>query len=183
MIGWVRKRIKKVARIVSIGGKKEDWLPKKGKKEKTPEKILKKALDDLWSELVKEIYGFVSPGYYRCEKCGKIFRSGKGAGTGKGVRSHHIVGKRNGNTRWDLRNGSPLDSGCHTMNIDSAHQDRSAFLKIMIEKRGQKWYNGLQKRAGREGGSKKWTLMKMERRKKGFKRLLKKLQTKHTRTI
>ena len=171
-----------MAKIVSIGGKAEDWLPKKGKKEKTPEKKLYKELSDLWSELIKEIYGFVSPGYYRCEKCGKIFRSGKGAGTGKGVRSHHIIGKNNWNVRWDLRDGSPLDSGCHTMNIDSAHQDRSAFLKKIIEKRGQRWFDGLQKRAGREGGSKKWTLIKMERRKESFKKLLKKLQMKHTQT-
>lgn len=168
-----------MARIVLIGAKLEDWKLKKGKKDKTPFKILYKELSDLWRDLIKEIYGFVSLGYYRCEKCGKIFRSGKGAGRGKGVRSHHIVGKRNGNTRWDLRNGTPLDSGCHTMNIDSAHQDRSAFLKIMIEKRGQKWYDGLQKRAGREGGSKKWTLIQMEKRKERFKKLLKKLQKKH----
>lgn len=170
-----------MVRIVSIGGNLEDWKPKK-KKELTPEKILYKELSDLWSLLVKEIYGFVSPGYYRCEKCGKILRSGEGAGTGKGIVSHHIIGKRNGNVRWDLRDGSPLDSGCHTMNIDSAHQDRSAFIKIMIEKRGQKWWDGLQKRAGRKGGSKKWTLGQMERRKKSFQRLLKRLQTKHIQT-
>ena len=169
-----------MARIVLIGADLKDW---ESKKKKTPEKILYKELSDLWSLLIKEIYGFVSPGYYRCEKCNKIFRSGEGAGTGKGVRSHHIIGKRNGNVRWDLRDGSPLDSGCHTMNIDSAHQDRSAFIKIMIEKRGQKWWDGLQKRAGRKGGSKKWTLIQMERRKKSFKRLLKKLQMKHTQTI
>ena len=156
---------------------------KKKKKEKTPRQKLRIALDNLWRELIKEIYGFVSPGWYRCEKCKKIFRAGKGAGTGKGINSHHIIGKSNWNVRWDLRDGSPLCSGDHTLNKDSAHQDRSAFLKKIIEIRGQKWYDGLQKRAGREGGSKKWTLKQMERRKKSFKRLLKKLQMKHTRTI
>jgi hypothetical protein len=152
---------------------------KKKKKKKTPRQKLRIVLDNLWRDLIKEIYGFVSLGYYRCEKCGKIFRSGKGAGKGKSINSHHIIGKSNWNVRWDLRDGSPLCSGDHTLNKDSAHQDRSAFLKKIIEKRGQGWYDKLYKRAGREGGSKKWTLKQMERRKEQFKKILKKLQKKH----
>ena len=108
----------------------------------------------------------------KCFKCGKWFKSGKGIGTGKGINAHHIIGKSNYNTRWEIENGIPLCSGCHTMRKDSAHQDRTIFLNWIINKRGQEWFDKLMKKAGREGGSKKWTIAEMKVKKEELQKLI-----------
>ena len=54
-------------------------------------------LDKLWSEKIKIIWG------YKCARCGRT----------EYLNSHHIIGKSNFNTRWDLNNGICLCSGCH----------------------------------------------------------------------
>ena len=66
---------------------------------------VKKRLDKLWSKIIR------SKGY--CEVCGKR----------EYLNAHHIIGRRAMNTRYDLRNGCCLCSGCHTFGNKSAHQN------------------------------------------------------------
>jgi len=151
--------------------KKAKWK-KACKKAKTESQKLFKELDDLWRKAVKIVYGSTDSEYYQCEKCGKWFKSGKGIGTGKGINAHHIIGKSNYNVRWEIEDGTPLCSGCHTMRKDSAHQDRTVFLNWIINKRGQEWFGELMKKAGREGGSKKWTIAEMTKKKEELEELV-----------
>ena len=160
-----------MAKIVLMGGKLADWFPKK-KKHTTEYQRLFKELDDLWRRAVKVVYGKFDGDYYYCEMCGKPCKAGEGAGRGKGINAHHVIGKSNYNVRWEVEDGSPLDSGCHTMRKDSAHQDRSAFLKKIIDKRGQEWYDRLEKKASPKGGSKKWTIAEMKVKKEELQKLI-----------
>lgn len=64
-------------------------------------------LDDLFKAAVKRL----AKG--KCEVCGKK----------KYLHTHHIIGRRNYQVRWDLENGVALCSGCHKMKIQSAHED------------------------------------------------------------
>jgi hypothetical protein len=77
----------------------------------------KKKLDKLWSEIVR------SKG--KCEICGKT----------EYLNSHHVIGRRSLNTRWDLKNGCCLCSGCHTFKNQSAHQDPLFFIDWMKKNR------------------------------------------------
>jgi len=72
---------------------------------------LKKKIDKLYSEIIR------SKGY--CERCGK---SGP-------LNAHHVIGRRNLATRWDLRNGICLCVGCHKFNKNSAHEDPVHFIE------------------------------------------------------
>ena len=77
-----------------------------------PSKTLSKAqlgkkLDEAWGLAVKIKAG------YRCEVCKK--RST--------LNSHHIVGRRNRMTRWDLRNGVCVCVKHHKFGIESFHED------------------------------------------------------------
>jgi len=150
------------------------WLKLKEKKPKTEKQKLFDQLDDLWRRAVKLVYGKFDGNYYQCEMCGKWFESGEGAGRGKGINAHHVIGKSNYNVRWEVEDGTPLGSGCHTMRKDSAHQDRSMFLKKMIDKRGQEWYDKLQEKAGKKGGSRKWTIIEMKKKKEELQAIIKK---------
>lgn len=149
------------------------WWLKSKKKPKDEKQRLFDQLDDLWRRVVKLVYGKFDGDYYYCEMCGKACKSGKGVGRGLGINAHHIEGKATYNLRWCVPNGIPLDSGCHTMRKDSAHQDRSAFLKKMIDKRGQEWYDKLLK-VKKE--NKKWTIMDMKKKKEELQNLIKKYQ-------
>jgi len=81
-----------------------------------------KKLDKQWSELIKIRAG------YKCEVCGKP------AGQCK-LNSHHIIGRRNKTTRWDLRNGCCLCVKHHMFGIQSAHEDSPWFDKWLQEHR------------------------------------------------
>ena len=161
-----------MAKIVSIGGKLGDWMKPK-KKHRTERQKLFDELDDLWRRAVKLVYGRFDGNYYYCEICGKACESGEGAGRGSGIASHHVIGKSNYNVRWEVEDGTPIDSGCHTMRKNSAHQDRSAFLKKLIDKRGQEWYDRLEKKASPEGGSKKWSMVEMKKKKEELQKIIK----------
>ena len=155
--------------------KKGKWR-KAVKKAKTTRRKLRDQLDDLWRRAVKLVYGKFDGNYYYCEICGKACESGEGAGRGKGINAHHVIGKSNWNVRWEVEDGSPIDSGCHTMRKDSAHQDRTAFLNKMIEKRGKEWFDKLMKKAGKEGGSKHWTLVELRKKKEELQEIIKKYE-------
>lgn len=162
-------------RIALITTDKYWLLPKKKRKAKSERQCLKNQLDDLWRRAVKIVYGKFDGNYYYCEICGKACGSGEGAGRGKGIASHHVIGKSNWNTRWEVENGTPLDGGCHTMKKDSAHQDRSAFLEKIIDKRGQEWFDRIEKKAYRDGG-KKWTIKRMKQKKEELQQIINQAQ-------
>ena len=83
-------------------------MPQKIKEQESLSKTkLGKKLDDAWSLAVKIKAG------YRCEVCGK--RST--------LNSHHIVGRRNRTTRWDLKNGVCVCVKHHKFGIESFHED------------------------------------------------------------
>lgn len=82
-------------------------------------KVIKKKLDVLWSQLVKK----QADG--KCEVCGKQ----------ENLNSHHIVSRKNLNLRWDLKNGCCLCVGCHKFKNESAHLDPIWFIGWVIENR------------------------------------------------
>jgi hypothetical protein len=104
-------------------------------------KGLKKKLDELWSELVKQEAG------YKCEVCGKK----------EYLNSHHIVGRRNLRLRWETYNGVCLCSGCHTFKRDSAHQNPIWFDEWLRDNRSEDYK--LVKQTMNE--IKKWTMDEM----------------------
>ena len=161
-----------MAKIVAFRANLKDWVPKK-KKKKDERQRLYAQLEELWPKAVKLTYGHFDGDYYYCEMCGKPCKAGEGTGVGLGINAHHIEGKASYNLRWEVTGGTPLDSGCHTMRKDSAHQDRSAFLKKMIEKRGQEWHNNLLKI---KGENKKWTIAEMQKKKEELQDIIKKYQ-------
>jgi ribosomal protein S14 len=71
---------------------------------------IKKKLDKLWSEKIRQ--------KGRCEICGRK----------ENLNSHHIIGRRSLNLRWDIRNGCCLCPACHTFSTNSAHQNPLFFL-------------------------------------------------------
>lgn len=79
-------------------------------------KTVKNRLDRLWSQITRE--------KKYCEICGKA-----------GNNPHHIIGRRNLNLRWDLRNACLLCSGCHTLNRNSAHQNPIWFMDWLKQNR------------------------------------------------
>ena len=98
---------------------------------KLPSKTtLRNKADKLWSQRIREI------GY--CEKCGK---------TGL-LNAHHIFGRGNFGTRYDLQNGVCLCPDCHKFNRQySAHEAPMEFAKWILSKRGDDWYNRLKEKA------------------------------------
>ena len=161
-----------MTRLVAIGANLKDWLPKKNKGKKKDEKQgLYAQLEKLWPKAVKLTYGRFDGDYYYCEMCGEPCKAGEGAGVGLGINAHHIEGKGSYNLRWLVVGGTPVCSRCHTMGKDSAHQDRSAFLKKMIEKRGQEWYDRLLE-IKREKG--KWDIARMKKKKEELQEIIKK---------
>jgi len=152
-----------MARIVSIGAKLEDWV-------KDESKGLKAQLKKKWSKAVKITYGHFDGDYYYCEICGKPCKSGEGAGIGLGINAHHIEGKQSYNMRWEVTNGTPVCSKCHTMGRYAAHSERTMFINKMIEIRGQEWYDKLLKI---KGGKEKWTIARMKEKKEELQKIIK----------
>ena len=72
-------------------------------------KYLKNKCDRLWSMIIK------SGG--NCEICGQPTRD-----------SHHVIGRKNLSTRWDLKNGVRLCFQHHTGGNKSAHNDPLEFI-------------------------------------------------------
>ena len=91
----------------------------KTKKKKVVSKTtVRNSLDKKWGLKVRERAGHV------CEVCGKEANN-----------PHHVVGRQDLRTRWDLRNGVCLCSGHHTMNNQSAHANPLWFMAWMSENR------------------------------------------------
>ena len=92
-------------------------------KKKRGKSSVEKRLDDVCSRIVRSIG--------KCERCGS---------KNKQLHSHHIVGRVNRVTRWDLRNLICLCAGCHTFNTDSAHTDAESFKDFLLSYRPDDWY-------------------------------------------
>ena len=144
LVGLVVGRIINMGRIVAIGANLKDWQ-KKGKRKKTSRKILKKQLDKLWAEVVKQRANNICE-YKDCKKTTYL-------------NSHHIFSRSNLSVRWDIKNGVCLCSGHHTLTNDSAHKNPVEFVEWLKQKRGEKWYNELRLKANQV---KKWTNEELE---------------------
>ena len=91
----------------------------------TKKQQLRKRADKLWYELL------LKP---ECEICGKPARQ-----------VHHFYYKSSyGHLRYDLDNGISLCQSCHFV---LHHQDPKKIEALIIENRGKKWHNKLQKKA------------------------------------
>lgn len=87
-------------------------------------------LDKTWSILIRSAGA--------CEYCCSVNH----------LQAHHIFGRRNQSTRWDLNNGICLCPGCHTFSNDfSAHQTPTTFTEWIIERRGEAWHDELKLKA------------------------------------
>lgn len=95
-------------------------------------KITTKTLDGLWRIAVKKLAGD------KCEYCGAT----------KYLNAHHVFGRRNFAVRWEINNGVSLCAKHHTFSNEfSAHQTSTRFKDWITEKRGQEWYDNLNKQA------------------------------------
>lgn len=89
---------------------------------KRTKKSIGKSCDDLWSKCIRARD-------VKCIKCGK-----------PSTEAHHIFGRRNKSTRWDLRNGIGLCSYCHVFDkhgFEQAPHD-SVNVDLLYEKFGAK---------------------------------------------
>lgn len=84
------------------------------KKSKSERPKLVKQCDDLWREIVK------AKGI--CEICVTGDRKNYSV-----LQAHHIIGRKNLNTRWDLRNGISLCPSHHTLGTPCAEYDYKWF--------------------------------------------------------
>lgn len=78
--------------------------------------VLSKKADILWSEVIRSVWA--------CEYCGKKDY----------LNAHHIFGRNNRSTRWEISNWICLCSGCHTFSSTfSAHKNPYLFSKWLEE--------------------------------------------------
>ena len=84
-------------------------------------------LDRLWSELVRERDGC-------CMYCGRT----------ESLDAHHIIGRANRSTRWDLENGITLCKKHHVFSNEfSAHGTPVKFTHWLEEQKGREWVEAL----------------------------------------
>lgn len=103
---------------------------------------LSKKLDEAWSLAVK------IRAKHKCEVCHSE----------SSLNSHHIVGRRNRMTRWDIKNGVCLCVSHHKFGLQSAHEDPLWFKEWLEDKRWEDYaYLYLVKNQ-----IKKWTLEDMQ---------------------
>ena len=103
-------------------------LPKPRYNEAKIKKKLRKIADNLWHLRCFKIYG------NKCEVCGE-----------KANQVHHFYFKNScPHLRYDLDNGLPLCIKCHA----KLHfKDTKLVESLIIKKRGQKWFNKLEKKS------------------------------------
>ena len=132
--------------------KKAKWR-KAVKKAKTTRKKLRDQLDHYWAVIIKQRASKV------CEypECNRITY----------LNSHHIFGKANMATRWDLENGLCLCCGHHTMNNFSAHHS-PAFEDWIKEHIGKERYDRIK---AKSFTIRKWTIPELEELLKEFKEI------------
>lgn len=89
---------------------------------KQSKETVKNRLDKAWSLKIR------SKGY--CEVCGKTADQCQ-------LHPHHIWGRKNLSTRWDIRNGCCLCATHHTLGNQSAHNHPFWFIDWIKETRGE----------------------------------------------
>jgi len=99
-------------------------------KRKPSRKTLKNKCDKLWSKIIR------SKG--KCEVCG----------TFKANHPHHVIGRRNFELRWDIRNGCLLCANHHTAGKFSAHNDSIWFMDWFLRARPDDYEYLLKKKNG-----------------------------------
>jgi hypothetical protein len=99
----------------------------KSKRVKKPKKpklgTLRRKAGQLWGERVRELHG------NQCAICGFKHGSINGNGNPVYLNAHHIEGRNNYVTRFDLLNGIALCPGCHDLKTDSAEQSPIWFME------------------------------------------------------
>ena len=113
--------------------KKKPTGKRKYKKKTNRQKLIKK-LDNLWSLKIREPR--------KCELCGK-------KGDIKNFDAHHIRGRGNMSTRWDLDNGACLCKGCHRFKIHMDTMTSSILIDKLKKKRGKDWFPKLVKKSNK----------------------------------
>ena len=95
---------------------------------KTTKQKLRSKGDKLFKERVLEIHDGI------CEVCGK-----------EAITAHHFFPKGNfGHLRYTLSNGISI---CNTCHFGHHHRGDPRIHQTIIQNRGQKWYNELEKQA------------------------------------
>lgn len=102
------------------------------KKKRNSDAYLNKQLDAFWSKSIRQ------KGY--CELCGK--RPPEVV-----LHAHHIFSRRHFSTRWDVRNGVCLCTGCH---LYKAHKDIQEFADWVLVHFGLDYIEELRKKAHKE---------------------------------
>lgn len=125
------------------------------KKKKIDKKTLTKELEVLWKEACLYTWGDI------CEVCRKPANA-----------FHHFIPRSKSLfLRYDILNGVPVCQSCHSIlhNITKNPVDTYEKVKIIREKRGEVWWNYIQKTAkSKEGGyrSIKWIQEQIDKLKK-----------------
>lgn len=99
------------------------------KKRQSSDSWLNKQLDKLWSQKVRE------KGY--CEYCGKKPPEVV-------LHAHHIYSRRHYSTRWDVKNGLCICTGCH---LYKAHKDVQEFADWVVTHFGLEYVEKLREKA------------------------------------
>jgi hypothetical protein len=81
-----------------------------------------KKADKEWARVIKEVG--------HCEWCGRA---------DKQLHAHHIINRTNYAYRHLLVNGVCLCAACHTMDVQAAHTDRTAFYRWLEKERPGVW--------------------------------------------
>ena len=123
---------------------------------------LTKTLDKQWSRLVK------LRAKEKCEVCGATKENVR-------LNSHHIIGRVNRRTRWDLRNGVCLCVQHHKFGRQSAHEDPVWFNK-WLEEHKSKDYEYIK---SIKNDIKKWTPSEKKELIEEHKEKLKELEDSH----
>ena len=87
---------------------------------KQSRRTINNRLDKLWRDVTKQLQP-------RCEVCGSRDK----------LNSHHIVGRRNLMTRWDVRNCAVLCVSHHKFGLQSAHEDPLWFDEWLRKNRAE----------------------------------------------
>lgn len=75
--------------------------------------------------------------YGMCEKCNKT----------TSLNAHHFYSRAIRSVRWDVENGFCLCVGCHVFSSKfSAHKTPAEFVEWAVKKRGEEWYESVQKK-------------------------------------
>ena len=101
---------------------------KRVKVKKNPKrKTLMNKCDDKWRAIIHT--------KVKCERC-----------PNPGTDAHHVIGRKNFNLRWDIRNGCLLCASCHEFGKFSAKNDPLGFADWFMTSRPEDYFYLMQKK-------------------------------------